>query len=302
MKLKELQNFIAVATTGSIRAAARLQGLTPPALTQSITRLEEELHAPLIVRTTRGAVLSAYGEAFLHRARLITTEVDKAAEEISQMLGRLDGRVTIGASMTPAITILPQALTQYRKDKPQVRVNVVGGLYHQHLPAIRSGEMDFAIGPVPAAGLDASFDVEPLYQNDLAIVARRNNPLVQAKSLADLAQAEWIVTGPYTQGPGASIADAFRAHGLTPPQASIQCDSILILHALLMETDMICALPRQMLLKAPLMDTVSPIRVAEPLPRHSISLFRKAASPLVPAAAHLATLLRRHAHYFSKGT
>lgn len=300
MKLKELENFIAVASTGSIRAAARLQGLTSPALTQSIARLEEELHAPLIIRTTRGAVLSEFGAVFLQRARTITSEVDKAAEEISQLLGRSHGGATIGASMTPAITILPPAITQFRKERPDVRLNIVGGIYHQHLPALRTGDMDFAIGPVPAGGLGADFAVEPLFNNDLAIVARRGNPHMHATSLAELIDAEWIVTGPNTQGPGAALADAFRVHNLTPPRALIQCDSILILHTLLMETDMICVLPRQMVGKKPLLDTVVAIETRERLPGHQISLFHRAGSPLLPAAAHLATLLRRHAHYFVK--
>lgn len=302
MKIKELQDFVAIATTGSIRAAARQQGVTPPALTQSIARLEEKLHAPLVTRTTRGAVLTSYGIAFLHRARSVIAELERASDEIAQMLGQLNGLVTVGASMTPATTILPASVTQFRRDMPDVRLNIVGGLFHQHLPAIRSGEMDFAIGPVPAAGLDSGFDVEPLFENDLVIVARRGNPLLKSKSLSDLGHAEWIVTGPNTQGPGAAIADGFRTHGLTPPKAMIQCDSILILHNLLMETDMVCALPRQMLAKAPLAETVLALDLPERLPKHPISLFKKADSPLLPAAGHLATLLRRHAHYFVNST
>lgn len=300
MKLRELQNFIAVASTGSIRAAARQQGLTPPALTQSIARLEEELHAPLIVRTTRGAVLSKYGAAFLQRARLITGEVEKACEEVAQMLGERSGLVTIGASMTPAITILPSAIARFRQELPDVRVNIVGGIHHQHLGSLRNGEMDFAIGPVPASGLDPDFEVEPLFDNDLAVVAHRTNPLLQARSLADLANAEWIVTGPQTQGPGATLADAFRAHGFTPPRAMIQCDSILILQTLLASTRMICVLPRQLLSLSPWIHTVAAIPIAEPLPSFPISLFRRADSPLLPAAQHLATLLRREAHYFTR--
>ncbi|WP_295380721.1 LysR substrate-binding domain-containing protein [uncultured Pseudacidovorax sp.] len=298
MKLKELENFIAVAATGSIRAAARMQGLTPPALTQSIAKLEEELHVPLVIRTTRGAVLSEYGIAFLHRARLITGEVEKAQVEMAHMLGKRSGLVTIGSSMTPAITILPAATVRFRQQMPEVRLNIVGGIYHQHLAPLRSGEMDFAIGPIPSSGLDGDFDVEPLFTNDLAVVAHRTNPLVQARSLTDLVDAEWIITGPLTQGPGATLADAFRAHGLSAPRAMIQCDSILILQTLLATTRMICVLPRQLLGQLPWLHTVTAIEVTEALPSNPICLFRRPDIPLLPAAAHLATLLRREAHYF----
>ena len=98
--------------------------------------------------------------------------------------------------MTPAITVLPKAIARFRQDMPRVRVNIVGGIYHRHLAPLRTGEMDFAIGPVPATGLDADFDVEPLFENDLVIVAHRTNLLLRARSLAGQVDAEWIVTGP----------------------------------------------------------------------------------------------------------
>jgi len=302
LKLSDIENFVAVARAGSIRAAAKERGLTPPALTQCMARLEEELHAPLVIRTTRGAVLSDYGNAFLRRALLITSEVRRAAEEISHMLGTEAASVSIGASATPATVLLPDVLAQFRRERPQVRVHVVEGLFHKHLVSLREGAMDMAVGPLPVDGLEADIVAEPLFENDLAITAGLRNPLRSARTLSDLQQAEWIGTGPLNQGPGAAIADAFRGHGLPVPRMMVQCDSMSIVHTLLMRTDMICALPREMITREPLCQVLAPIAVVESLPRYTISLFRRADSPLVPAAEYLATLLRRHAHYVNETT
>lgn len=297
LKLSDIENFVAIARAGSIRAAAKERGLTPPALTQCIARLEEELHAPLVIRTTRGAVLSEYGTAFLRRALLITSEVRRAGEEISHMIGHQAATVSIGASATPATVLLPDVLAQFRRDRPQVRVQVVEGLFHKHLASLREGAMDLAVGPVPAGGLEADIVVEPLFDNDLAITAGVRNPLRSARSLAELQNAEWIGTGPLDRGPGAAIADAFRAHGLPVPRMMVQCDSMAVVHTLLMRTDLVCALPREMITREPLCQVLAAIPVVEPLPRYTISLFRRADSPLLPSAAYLATLLHRHAHY-----
>ena len=63
MRLSQVQDFIAVAECGGIRAGAKARGVSAPAITKSIRLLEEELHVPLLTRTTRGIVLSRYGEA-----------------------------------------------------------------------------------------------------------------------------------------------------------------------------------------------------------------------------------------------
>ncbi len=57
MRLSQLQDFIAVAESGSIRAGAKARDVSAPAITKSIRQLEEELHVPLLTRTTRGVVL-----------------------------------------------------------------------------------------------------------------------------------------------------------------------------------------------------------------------------------------------------
>jgi len=297
VKLSDIENFVAVAQAGSIRAAARQRGLTPPALTQCVARLEEELHAALVVRTTRGAVLTEYGAAFLRHAQLITSEVRRAGEEIGQMLGGQVGHVSIGTSATPATTLLPDVLAQFRRERPGVRVQVSEGLFHAHLSRLREGTMDLAVGPVPGGGLDPDVAVEPLFENDLSIACGLQNPLRSATSLADLQHAEWIGTGPFEQGPGAAIADAFRAHGLPIPKMMVQSESMAAIYTLLTRTDLICALPRAIILGEPLCRVLCAIPIAEALPRYTISLFRLADSPLLPAAKHLATLLHRHAYY-----
>ncbi|WP_159591077.1 LysR substrate-binding domain-containing protein [Hydrogenophaga sp. BPS33] len=300
MKLSDIENFEAIAQTGSIRAAAKLRGLTSPALTQCVARLENELHVALVVRTTRGAVLTEYGIAFLRRAQLITSEVRRASEEIGQMLSSQGGSVSIGTSATPATMLLPDVLAQFRRDRPGVQVQLSEGLFHAHLSRLREGKMDIAVGPVPAVGLDSDVLVEPLFENDLIIACGLQNPLRVATSLADLQEAEWIGTGPFEQGPGAAIADAFREHGLPVPRMMVRSESMAAIYTLLMRTDLICALPRATIQGEPLCRALCAIPVVEILPHYTISLFRLADSPLLPAARHLATLLHRHAHYVTQ--
>ena len=300
MKLNQLRDFIAMAEHGSMRAAARALGVTAPALAKSVAQLEGELHVPLVQRNSRGVVLTDYGKALLPRARLVDAEARKAAEEMAQLRGRFEGAVTVGASPTPAVTIVPDVVLQFRKKFPDVRVTLLSGLYHAHVPGLRNGTIDLAIGPVPAAGLDADLHSEPLMYNSICVVARKGHPLARCRSLADLVDSEWVVTGPSTQGPGAAILDAFRQHGLASPRRIVQCDITWALAALLERSDMLCALPLQLIERLPFGRSLQTLTLREELPRYIVSLYRRSDSPPLPGAEYFAVLLRRHAHYLCK--
>jgi DNA-binding transcriptional LysR family regulator len=157
MRLSQIQDFIAVAEGGSIRAAARSRDVSAPALTKSIRQLEEELHVPLLTRTTRGVVLSHYGEAFLRRARLIAAEARRATEEMTQMLGARTGTVRIGVTGGPAHLLLPAALNRFRRQHPEVQVNIDSGRYAVHLQDLRAGLIDVAVSPIPDEGIEHDF-------------------------------------------------------------------------------------------------------------------------------------------------
>ena len=93
MRLSQIRDFLAVADTGSIRAAARSLGLTQPALTKSLRQLEAELGAVLVTRSVRGIVFTALGQAFLTRARSIDGDLRRAREEIAQLQERERQRI-----------------------------------------------------------------------------------------------------------------------------------------------------------------------------------------------------------------
>ncbi|TAK85045.1 MAG: LysR family transcriptional regulator [Betaproteobacteria bacterium] len=299
MKLHQVRDFIAIAESASIRKAAKVLGLSQPALTKSLHRLEDEMHVQLFARTARGVELTPYGEVLLVRARLIEAESERARQELAQMRGEREGTVTVGVSPTVATSLLPNVLMQFRKDYPNVGINIVGGLYYAHLPELRAGTMDFAVGPVPAGVPNFEFASDVLFYNSTAIACRKGHSLRNATRLAELEKAEWILYGPSRGGPGASIIEAFQDAGLPPPRVMAQCNSIAGLVSVVARTDILCVLPRQMLDQEPLCNGLHVMPIAQRLPRYPIVLMRKSTSPLTPVASHLATLLRRQVAYLN---
>ncbi|MEN9886319.1 MAG: LysR family transcriptional regulator, partial [Pseudomonadota bacterium] len=148
MKIQTLKALLRVEEVGSLRAAAASLHVSQPALTLAIQQIEEEVGAPLLVRTRRGITFTSYGEALLRHARLIVSESHRAQEEIAQMRGRWEGQIRLSASPAISLSILPQALRPFMNKYPQVRIHCIDGVSPMINPALRAGTLDFSLTPV----------------------------------------------------------------------------------------------------------------------------------------------------------
>ena len=161
MRLRQIQDFLAVIEEGSIHAAARKAGLSQPAVTKSVRGLEAELHTQLLRRTNHGVVPTPAGRAFYARARAAHTELRKAEEEIAQLCGAGAGSVTFGVGPVAALLVAPEAVTRLHQQHPEAFIRIVEG-FVDPLPMVRDETLDFAMSPprrasrprplVPAAG------------------------------------------------------------------------------------------------------------------------------------------------------
>jgi DNA-binding transcriptional LysR family regulator len=296
MKLNQLRDFLAVAESGSIHQAARTLNVSQPALTKSIRQLEKDLGAPLFERSTKGAVLNPLGYTFLARVRLVANELERARDEVGQLLGRGGGRVSLATSGTPSMLFLPSALKQFRRRFPDAQIRIVDGLLPVMLPELRDGQIDFAMAPKPAQSLGKGYLVTPIYANKRAVVGRRLHPLRHARSLAQLVDAHWILTG--AAGARDTEFEAlFRSHRLPIPRADVLCESLIALVSLLAESDLLALLPEQWV-KSPLTSKLlERIPVREEIDAPDICLIRREGLPLTPAAEAFSDALLREAGY-----
>jgi len=287
MRLRQIQNFVAVVESGSIRGAARKLGVSQPAITKSVRSLEAELHSRLFQRTPHGIVPTPSGRAFFARARIAHVELSKAEEEVAQIGSESAGSVTFGVGPLAAIVIVPEAVTRFRHQFPRARLRILEGYTHTLLPLVRDETLDLALGVRPDAKLDPAFAFRPLFRLDYVVVSRKGHPLRNARSLTELPNAEWISLLPPGL-PGGPLDRMFSLAGLPGPRQMIRCDSHNIAVALLAKTDMLGILARKMLTQSPARDSLQQIAVTEPMPSYTLGMFTRMDSPLTPPAAALA--------------
>lgn len=244
MKLQQLQVFVTVARERSLRAAARKLSLTQPAVTRSIQELEADLGAVLLNRSVAGVALTDYGRALQVRASQLLEDARRAREEIEQLQGELRGRLVFGTTSSIALTLLPQAVQQFRQAAPHAELSVMETKFPQAMAALRDGQLDFAATHVLPDMLDDDLRSIPLLETEFVAMARTGHPLANARRLEELADAEWLQ--PLSpEGQSASVvATAFARAGLAPPRRVVRYASFAVMLGLVSSTDLLGAASR----------------------------------------------------------
>lgn len=153
----QLRTFLAVAQTLNFTQAARRLGLRQSTVSQHVRRLEEAAGRPLFSRDTHSVELTEDGEAMLGFARTILQAHERAAAYFAGT--RLRGRLRFGASEDFVLTRLPEILESFRRDHPEVDLELtveLSGILHKRLEA---GRLDLVLAkrdPAAARGTAAS--------------------------------------------------------------------------------------------------------------------------------------------------
>ncbi|MFI8962210.1 LysR substrate-binding domain-containing protein [Streptomyces sp. NPDC053493] len=152
----QLRTFLAVAQTLSFTQAARRLGVRQSTVSQHVRRLEEATGRPLFVRDTHGVELTEDGEAMLGFARTILAAHERAAAFFTGT--RLRGRLRFGASEDFVTTRLPEILEAFRREHPEVDLELTVELSGTLQDRLEAGRLDLILakrrggGPEESAG------------------------------------------------------------------------------------------------------------------------------------------------------
>ncbi len=107
MEWQQLEYFVTVAKLEHMTRAAEALAISQPALSRSISKLEEELGVPLFDRQGRSIMLNRYGELFLYRVQRMRKEYEKAVLELQELNNPELGDVSLGFLHTLGTSIVP---------------------------------------------------------------------------------------------------------------------------------------------------------------------------------------------------
>jgi len=123
-RFKQLESFVAVATLGSLSAAARQEGIAPAMMGRRINALEARLGIKLLVRSTRSMSLTSEGAIFLEEAQRILRELNDIESRIAQGSVRPSGHLRVSAPAGFGRRHIAPLLPAFIKTYPEVSINL----------------------------------------------------------------------------------------------------------------------------------------------------------------------------------
>jgi len=246
MELRQLEHFLAAAQHGSLHAAAAEAGISQPALTKSIRRLESALGVRLFDRHPRGVRPTVFGDALILHARSLRAELRLAEETLRELRSTTRGLVRVGAGPSMSATLLPRVAARLIEQGHATRLRVRSGLNDSLLAALQNGELDFAITAMPPVAV-AGLTHRPLFADRVVVAARQGHPLAEGgATMADLAAARWVMPNRNVVT-HVRLAELFRQHGLDAPDVWIETDSVPYLLDVVGQTDLLSYVPMPLL-------------------------------------------------------
>ena len=122
--LKLIRIFLQVARLGSFAEAARSLRLTPASVTRSVARLEQDVGAQLLVRTTRSVALTAEGAALSDRFAPIVAAFDQASADLHRDRQPDRGTLRISAPLSFGVRLMPPILDRFRLAYPRIDLRI----------------------------------------------------------------------------------------------------------------------------------------------------------------------------------
>lgn len=179
MEIKQLQVLVAISEYGSFSGAARALATAQSNVSAHVARLEAELGASLIERST--GRLTEEGEIVVSRARRILHEVEDIDADIHSLGETATGDCRIGVLGTTARWLMPPLLNSLRRHQPGVRTTIVEGATSSLMPRLLSGEIDAALVHLPIT--DANIDAVEMFAEELFLVAPTGHELADRDSI-----------------------------------------------------------------------------------------------------------------------
>ena len=164
-----LRVFVTAARTLSFSKCAAALNITQPAVSRHIGELEARYGMPLFTRGTSGVALTKAGGLLLSHAESLLSAYQKMDYDMELLSQTSQGRLSIGASTTIAMYLLPPVLASFMELSGGVEVSMLSGNSENVEQWLRDGTVD--IGFVENASRRPWLHYEPLMADELVLVA-----------------------------------------------------------------------------------------------------------------------------------
>ncbi len=257
IKINQLKYFLSVIENKSFNLASSKLNISQPAISKAIKELEENLSTKLIDRFPKGIKLTESGKILMKYAYLVTSDLDKAEDEIKSLKQDVSGILKIGVGFSPRMHLLPKASVNLQNNYPNIRLTILANYRKELINSLIKGEIDFAISEISPienninilSKENEDLNYLRLYKDTLHLITKNDHPLQLNKfvSLKDTLKYSWIMPNDIMSTRLFRLRDAFLKHNLSPPIPKIMHNSGNFSLNIIKQSNYIGIHPKQMI-------------------------------------------------------
>ncbi|CAM3694896.1 LysR family transcriptional regulator [Rahnella bruchi] len=193
--LRQLEFFIALAQTQQISKAASRCNISQSSMTVAMRNLEEAVNNALFLRHAKGVTLTAAGERFLHHARKIMNDSQRAIDDLLYQPQLAEGTVNIGVAKTLSAYLLPAIITEVEQHFPLMSLNFIEDDPAQLIASLRQRETDFCLLLTSNIARENDLKIETFIRSPRRLWIAQGHPLLSKPviCLADIANLPFLL-------------------------------------------------------------------------------------------------------------
>ncbi|MDU4436464.1 MAG: LysR family transcriptional regulator [Pluralibacter gergoviae] len=245
MELKDLHYLLAVRETGHLGKAAQSLGITQPALTKCLQRLEKFYATRLIMKVGRGMQLTEAGLLLCERAQKVTHLMQVTRQDLRVLGEGTAGVLRLGVAATAAEFMLPELSAALLQKAPTAQLEVTVGMNDLLQKLLRENKIDLILGYLPESG--GEFVTRPLIDDPVVIAASRRHPLTNIHPTPEqLASYSWLL-------PSSEVATRqwlerrLHSGGYAPPRVQMQSNTLSPLRRLVASSELLTFISRRLI-------------------------------------------------------
>lgn len=174
MNFTQLEYFRQIYLTGSFSGAAKKLGITQPALSLQIQRLEEELDFKLLDRSHRPLKLTQEGEAFYQKSVEILQQIEQLKDVALDLVEEVKGTLRIGIIPTLSPYLVPLYAGLLKKEYPALQTEIFELKTEDIITELKMGQLDTGIISTPIS--ESNLKIEPIfYEMFFAYVSEKHD-------------------------------------------------------------------------------------------------------------------------------
>lgn len=246
MDLGRLRSLRELALRKTMAAAADALSVSPSAISQQISQLEQEAGVELVERRGRGVTLTSAGRTLVAHAERIIAVLEEAKTDLAEMKRIVAGELRVTAFPSVASALIPTTIRELGRRHPRLQI-----LFHEMEPtesvlALRAWQTDLALIDdltVPADLQEVNVETVELIDDSLYAILPSSHPLAAkpAIELRELRNERWVLdtaSHAYSE----VVIRQCRAHGFEP-LINAYCNGIDVMLALIEVACSISVLP-----------------------------------------------------------